>query len=322
MPTNKWTTTNIPDMQGKTVIVTGANSGIGYEAARALVAKNATVIMACRSLDKGEAALKKILAETPEAETSEADLKLMPLDLADISSVRQFAQEFHSHHNKLDILVNNAGVMAVPYQKTVDGFEMQFGVNHLGHFALTGLLLDLLKDNERSRVVTISSYAHRYGWISFNDLNGERFHYRWIAYCQSKLANLLFAYELQRRLSKSGAKTVSLGAHPGWTSTELQRHASMFRFLNPVIGQTPDMGALPTLYAATAENIQGGEYIGPDGFLGQRGYPHKINPSRQSRNERIGKRLWEVSEELTGVRYEFRVPGIANRDHTNHHTFN
>ncbi len=300
MQTEKWTTKNIPNMQEKTIIITGANSGIGFEAARALAAKNAIVIMACRSLDKGEAARQQIQAETPEA-----DIKLMLLDLANLSSVRQFAGDFHENHKKLDILVNNAGVMAIPYKKTVDGFEMQFGVNHLGHFTLTGLLLDLLVNTEDSRVVTISSYAHRYGWIQFNDLNGERFYYRWLAYCQSKLANLLFAYELQRRLVQSGAMTVSLGAHPGWTSTELQRHASMFNFLNPVIGQSPEMGALPTLYAATGEDIEGNEYIGPDGFLGQRGYPHKINPGRLTRNRKLAKRLWEISDEMTGVKYDF-----------------
>ncbi|MBC8507496.1 MAG: SDR family NAD(P)-dependent oxidoreductase [Anaerolineales bacterium] len=301
MPKEKWATANIPDMQGKTIIITGANSGIGYEAARALAAKRATLIMACRSLDKGHQAIQQILAESPEA-----DLKLMTLNLADLSSVRQFAQNFRSNYDKLDVLVNNAGVMAIPYQKTIDGFEMQFGVNHLGHFALTGLLLDLLLKTEGSRVVTISSYAHRYGWINFNDLNGERFHYRWIAYCQSKLANLLFAYELQRRLSQSGAKTVSLGAHPGYTETNLQQHSWFYgQLLNPLIAQSQEMGALPTLYAATADDIVGDEYIGPDGFLGQRGYPHKINSGRLTRNKNLGKRLWEVSEEMTGVKYDF-----------------
>jgi len=301
MPKEKWTTANIPDMQGKNVIITGANSGIGYEAARAMATKNATVIMACRNLEKGESALQQIQAETPEAE-----LKLMELNLADLSSVRHFAQDFRSNYEKLDILVNNAGVMAVPYQKTVDGFEMQFGVNHLGHFALTGLLLDLMVNTQGSRVVTISSYAHRYGWIQFNDLNGERFYYRWLAYCQSKLANLLFAYELHRRLSQSDAKTVSLGAHPGYTETNLQQHSWFYgQLLNPVVAQSQEMGALPTLYAAASEDIEGNEYIGPDGFLGQRGYPHKISSGRLTRNRKHGKRLWEVSEEMTGVEFNF-----------------
>ncbi len=300
MPKNKWTTENIPNMQGKIVIITGANSGIGYEAARALAAKRATVIMACRNLEKGETAIHQILTET-----SDADLKLMALNLADLASVRQFSGDFRTNYDKLDILVNNAGVMATPYQKTADGFEMQFGTNHLGHFALTGLLFDLLLNTEGSRVVTISSYAHRFGWMRFNDLKGEIFYHRWLAYCQSKLANLLFAYELQRRLFRSGAKTVSLGAHPGWTSTDLQRHASMFNFLNPVIGQSPEMGTLPTLYAAAAEEIKGGEYIGPNRFMGQRGHPHKINPGRLTRNRKLGKRLWEISEKMTGVKYDF-----------------
>jgi len=301
MQKNKWTIDNIPDIQGKTVIITGANSGIGYEAARALAAKRAKLIMACRSLEKGEEAVKQILAENPEA-----DLKLMALDLADLTSVRQFAGDFRTNYNKLDVLVNNAGVMAVPYENTVDGFEMQFGTNHLGHFALTGLLLDLLVNIDGSRVVTISSYAHRYGWIRFNDLNGERFYSRWFAYCLSKLANLLFAYELHRRLSQSGAKTISLGAHPGYTQTNLQQHSWFYgQLLNPLVAQSQEMGALPTLYAAIGENIKGDEYIGPDGFLGQRGYPHMINPGRLVRNKKLAKRLWDVSEDMSGVIFDF-----------------
>jgi NAD(P)-dependent dehydrogenase (short-subunit alcohol dehydrogenase family) len=295
---NHWTTQNIPDLTGKKTIVTGANSGIGYEAARALAGKGATVIMACRTEAKGQAAAQKIRQESPEA-----DIKVMPLDLASQSSVRGFAEAFLAEYDQLDILINNAGVMATPYKKTVDGFELQFGTNHLGHFALTGLMLDTLRKTENSRVVTVSSYAHLLGYINLNDLNGERFYFRWTAYCQSKLANLLFAYELQCKLSQSGAETISVGVHPGWTATNLQETTFMFRIMNPFVGQSPAMGALPTLYAATADDIEGGEYIGPDGFLGQRGYPHKVNPHRRARDEEIAQQLWELSEEMTGVSY-------------------
>ena len=301
MPTNgKWTTENIPDQSGKIVIVTGANSGIGFEATRALALKGAIVIMACRSLKKGESAAEQIRSENPIGQVI-----LRQLDLADLSSVQQFAGNFRTEYDRLDILINNAGVMAIPYQKTVDGFEMQIGTNHLGHFKLTGLLIELLKNTPNSRVVTISSYAHLMGRINFNDLNSEKVYQKWLAYGQSKLANVFFGYELQRRSARNGNNPISIVVHPGWAATNLQHTSSFFSFFNPYLAQSQEMGALPTLYAATSPEIRGGEYIGPDGFLGQNGYPHKARSSRRSQDADTAQRLWEISEELTGI--QFRV---------------
>jgi len=296
---NQWTTKNIPDQSGKIVIVTGANSGIGYEAARALARKGATVIMACRSLDKGRSAWEKI-----EAENLDGTVTLLQLDLADLSSVKQFIEGFRSKYNRLDLLINNAGVMATPYGQTADGFEMQFGTNHLGHFALTGQLIDLLKNAPKSRVVTVSSYTHHMGNINFDDLNSERSYQKWMAYGQSKLANVLFAYELQRRSARKEGNPLSIAVHPGYAATNLQHTTTFFRLLNPIMAQSQEMGTLPTLYAATHPEIRGGEYVGPDGFLGQRGYPKVTRSSKRSYDEATAKRLWEVSEELTGVKFD------------------
>lgn len=295
---NKWIINEIPDQSGKVVIMTGANSGIGFEAARALAQRSAVVIMACRSLEKGQAAIKQIQDEDPQAQVI-----LQQLDLADLSSVRQFGEAFLAAHDRLDILINNAGVMAPPYSKTVDGFEMQFGTNHLGHFVLTGLLIDLLKKTPDSRVVTVSSYAHYFGRIAFNDLNSERFYQKWLAYGQSKLANVLFGYELQRRVSRNGNNPISVVVHPGYAATNLQHTSTLFSLLNPIMAQNQEMGALPTLYAATSPDIRGGEYIGPDGFLGQRGYPHEASSSFLSQDEDTARRLWEVSEGLTQIQF-------------------
>ena len=297
--TTSWIDANIPNQNRKLFLVTGANSGLGYELTRGLAYKGARVVMACRSLKKGADAAEEIRKETPGA-----DLRVMELDLADLSSVRAFADAFHDTYNRLDVLVNNAGVMATPYRKTADGFELQFGTNHLGHFALTGLLLDLLKAAPDSRVVTVSSYAHWFGWINFGDLNAEKFYYRWLAYTQSKLANLLFAYELQRRLARAGEDTISVAAHPGSTVTQLQQYTRFFTFVNRLIGHSPEMGVLPILYAAASPTVNGGDYFGPEGFLEQRGYPHKSNSSPLSHNEKTAQRLWEVSEKMTGVKYE------------------
>jgi NAD(P)-dependent dehydrogenase (short-subunit alcohol dehydrogenase family) len=296
---NKWTTKNIPDQSGKIVIVTGANSGIGYEVSRALAHKGATVIMACRSLEKGETAAQQIRRENPKGQ-----LVLQQLDLANLNSVRQFAENFLSEYDKLDILFNNAGIMATPYGKTVDGFELQFGTNHLGHFALTGLLFDLLKNTPESRVVTVTSYAHYFGKINFDDLNSNRFYQKWLAYGQSKLANVLFGYELQRRSARRSNNPISIVAHPGYAATNLQHTSSLFSMLNLIMAQSQEMGALPILYAATSPEIQGGEYIGPDGFLGQRGYPHKARSSGRSHDQDTAQRLWEVSKELTGIQFD------------------
>lgn len=297
--TSAWIEANIPAQESKLVLVTGANSGIGYQVARGLARRSATVVMACRSLERGEAAATRIREEGFPGE-----LRVMALDLADLGSVREFSDAFRSEYTRLDVLINNAGVMATPYSQTADGFELQFGVNHLGHFALTGLLLELLQAMPAARVVTVSSYAHWFGRINFGDLHGEKFYYRWLAYTQSKLANLLFAFELQRRLALNGGNPFSLAAHPGSTVTNLQQHTRLFTFVNGIIGQEPAMSALPILYAATRPEIAGGEYIGPDGFLGQRGYPHRALSSPGSHDEAVAQRLWGVSEELSGVGYE------------------
>jgi NAD(P)-dependent dehydrogenase (short-subunit alcohol dehydrogenase family) len=301
---NHWTATDIPDQSGKVAIVTGANSGIGYDTARELAKKNATVIMACRNTEKGQAAAHSVVNEHPQAKVI-----VKQLDLSDLASVKGFAEDFRSEYNRLDMLINNAGVMAIPYGKTADGFERQFGTNHLGHFALTGLLIDLLLSTEGSRVVTISSTAHLMGSINFDDLNGEKSYFKWGAYGQSKLANLLFAYELQRRLAAAGSTTISVAAHPGYTATNLQS-GTFFKFLNPIFGQGQAMGALPTLYAATSPEVNGCDYIGPDGFMEQRGYPKKVHSNGSSHNEATARKLWQVSEEMTGVKFDFELQHV------------
>ena len=298
---NKWTIENIPNMSGKVVIITGANSGIGFEASRALALQGATVIMACRNLEKGQTAVQQILKEQPRGQVI-----LERLDLADFSSIQDFAARFMAEHDHLDILINNAGVMATPYRKTADGFELQFGTNHLGHFKLTALLIDLLQKTPNSRVVTVSSGAHHVGRINFDDLNADKSYQKWLAYGQSKLANVLFGYELQRRTARDGRNPVSVVAHPGYAATNLQHTTSFFSFLNPLMAQSPQMGALPILYAATSPEIQGGEYIGPDGFLGQHGYPHKATSSRSSHDQNTAEQLWQVSEQLTKTQFDLQ----------------
>jgi NAD(P)-dependent dehydrogenase (short-subunit alcohol dehydrogenase family) len=298
--TSEWTAENMPDLTGKTAIVTGANSGIGYQMARALARKEAMVVLACRNKDRGAAAVRQIDQENPEAKA-----ELMQLDLSDLASVRRFADEFTSHYDRLDMLINNAGIMRTPFGKTADGFELQFGTNHLGHFALTGLLLDSITCTPQARVITVSSGGHRFGRIDFDNLNGEKDYDPGGAYGQSKLANLLFTYELQRRFEGAGTNTIAVAAHPGWTVTNLQVHWRMLRVLNPFIGQKPIMGALPTLYAAAAPDVQGGDYYGPRGWLGLRGHPTKVPSSDRSYDTAAAAKLWTVSEELTGVRYHW-----------------
>jgi len=297
---SNWTAENIPDLAGKIAIVTGANSGIGYETARALASKGAIAILACRNKDKGEAAVRKTIRDDPGAKA-----EFIQLDLCDLASVRRFANEFATSYDRLDILINNAGIMAVPFGKTADGFELQFGTNHLGHFALTGLLLDLMIRTPQARVITVSSGGHRLGVIDFDNLNGEKDYDRGRAYAQSKLANLLFTYELQRRFDGAGVDTIAAAAHPGWTATNLQAHWRMVRVLNKFFAQKPRMGALPTLYAATASDVQGGDYYGPHGWQELRGYPTKVQSSDRSHDAAVAARLWAVSEELTGVGYSW-----------------
>jgi NAD(P)-dependent dehydrogenase (short-subunit alcohol dehydrogenase family) len=303
--TDKWTTTQIPDQDGRLAVVTGANSGLGLVTARELARAGATVVMACRNERKGEEALRAVQARVPSAE-----VELEQLDLADLGSVRSFAERVRERHDGLDLLINNAGVMATPRRETADGFELQFGTNHLGHFALTGLLLPELEGREDARVVTLSSGAHKGGRIAFDNLRGERHYFRWRAYAQSKLANLLFALELDRRLRAAGSTVKSLAAHPGYSATNLQSSgpptvdALLMAPVNRFYAQSDEMGALPTLYAATVPGLEGGTYIGPDGFAEMRGHPVPVPPNGTARDEALARRLWTVSEELTGVKIE------------------
>lgn len=299
MTQEKWDTTNIPSQQGRKAIVTGSSSGIGFEAAKALAAKKAEVILAVRNPKKGELALAKIRKEIPHATVSQ-----MQLDLADFSSIKAFAETYTKQFASLDLLINNAGVMVPPYSKTKDGFELQMGTNHLGHFLLTGLLLPLLMKSKGARIVTVSSSAHHLGNIKFTDLNWEQRSYSpWRAYGDSKIANLYFTYELQKRLRNAGSDILTTAAHPGWSDTELQRHASLTEKLNKYFAQKPDMGALPTLRAAIDESVKGGEFFGPSGWLELKGYPGVTKSNSRSHSVEIREKLWHVSESLTGLRY-------------------
>ncbi|SKV32035.1 short chain dehydrogenase [Mycobacteroides abscessus subsp. abscessus] len=298
--TTKWSTTDIPDQTGRIAIVTGANTGLGLETAKALAAHGAHVVLAVRNAEKGKAA-----ADAITAAHSNADVTLQSLDLSSLESVRRASDELKGRYDKIDLLINNAGVMWTEKSSTADGFELQFGTNHLGHYALTGLLLERLLPVEGSRVVTVSSIGHRIrADIHFDDLQWERDYDRVAAYGQSKLANLLFTYELQRRLA--GTNTVALAAHPGGSNTELARNSplwvrAVFDVVAPVLVQGADMGALPTLRAATDPAALGGQYYGPDGFMEQRGNPKVVASSEQSYNLDLQRRLWSVSEELTDV---------------------
>jgi NAD(P)-dependent dehydrogenase (short-subunit alcohol dehydrogenase family) len=301
-----WTSEQIPDQHGRTAIVTGANSGLGLASARELARHGARVVLACRDTGKGAVALREIEAAAPGAQ-----LALAKLDLGDLASVEAFAESFRSGHAEgLDLLINNAGVMAPPRRQTADGFELQLGTNHLGHFALTGRLIGLMEGHADARVVTLSSNAHKMGRIDLEDLQSERSYRRWSAYGQSKLANLMFALELDRRLSEHGSTVKSLAAHPGYAATNLQSAAPpaldriVMVFTNLVMAQSADMGALSTLYAATYPGLEGGSYVGPDGMGEFRGHPHLSSPSRSARDADIAARLWAASEELTGVRFE------------------
>jgi len=299
MSTQNWTAEQLSDQTGRVAIVTGANSGIGFETARVLAEKGATVVMACRNLVKTNPKADEIRGEHPEA-----TVEVMELDLSDLESVRRFADAFRAKHSRLDLLINNAGIMVPPYGTTAQGFETQFGVNHLGHFALTGSLLDLIIQTPGSRIVTVSSVAHQFGKIQFSDLNWAKGYKAQSAYGQSKLANLLFTYELQRRLAAAGKDTLAVAAHPGWTETNLQEHAKGVKFLNRFFGQEPLMGALPTLYAATESDVNGAEYYGPSGFMEMNGPPKRVRSNKRSRDRNVAERLWSVSEELTGVRFQ------------------
>ena len=298
-----WDASRIPDQTGRIAVVTGANSGLGLVTARELAGAGAQVVLACRNLDKGRAALAEV-----ERAAKGAAPELEELDLASLDSVRVFAERFRSKHDGLDLLINNAGVMAPPRRRTADGFELQLGTNHLGHFALTGLLLPAMEGREDARVVTLSSTMHKFGRIAFDNLHGDRRYFRWRAYGQSKLANLLFAFELDRRLRASGSTVKSLAAHPGYAATNLQSAAAplvdrlVMKVGNAVVAQSDEMGALPTLYAATEPGLEGGTYVGPDGPGEQRGYPKIVQANSAARDVDTARRLWQVSEQLTGVR--------------------
>ncbi len=295
-----WSEALIPDQRGRIAIVTGANGGIGYETARALAAKGARVVLACRDEAKGRDAERRLRAALPSA-----DVRFEPLDLGSLASVRAFADAYRATSQRLDLLCNNAGVMMTPRGRTADGFETQIGTNHLGHFALTGLLLEPLRRTPRARVVSVSSLVHFAGRIDLDDLQSERSYGPTRAYAQSKLANLLFARELQRRFESAQIDALSAAAHPGSTRTDLQRHSRLMWAVVQVFSHEPRSGALPTLYAAAAPDVRGGEYFGPSGFAGCLGPPGRARSSRRSRDAAMARRLFELSEKLTGVSYAF-----------------
>jgi NAD(P)-dependent dehydrogenase (short-subunit alcohol dehydrogenase family) len=304
---SKWTPQQMPSQQERLAIVTGANSGIGYQTARYLARAGATVILACRSAAKGEAARARIVAENAAAK-----IEVRALDVADLDSVRRFAAEFLSEGKPLDLLINNAGVMAIPERRTTpQGFEMQFGTNHLGHFALTGLLLPALLRQPKSRVVTVASIAHKGGKLNFDDLNGERGYDPRGAYQQSKLANLVFGLEFDRRLRAHSADTTSVIAHPGVAVTNIISNgmgtgmkSRIVGALLPLVAQSDDRGSWPLVYASTSSEVHGGGYYGPDGIAEIKGMPVEVKPKPQALDPAAGKRLWKVSETLTGVRYD------------------
>jgi NAD(P)-dependent dehydrogenase (short-subunit alcohol dehydrogenase family) len=311
-----WTAADAPDQSGRRAIVTGANSGLGLQIALELARRGADVVLACRNVEKGENAAATIRAAAPGAQVG-----VGVLDLASLDSVRNFAKSYEDEHDGLDLLVNNAGVMALPRRLTEDGFEMQFGTNHLGHFALTGLMMPALLAAPGARVVTMSSGAHAMGRMRFDDLQGERRYWRWAAYGQSKLSNLLFAFELARRAALADLDLTSVAAHPGYAATNLQAtgpqmegaglKTRFWSLANRLFAQSDAQGALPALYAATMPDVFGGEYFGPDGRSGARGYPARAQTTKAARDPDLAERLWGESERLTGVRFELEKVAAA-----------
>jgi NAD(P)-dependent dehydrogenase (short-subunit alcohol dehydrogenase family) len=295
----RWTFEDIPDQTHRLAIVTGANSGIGYETARMLALRGAHVVMACRNPEKAKAALDRILAEKPAGK-----VEVAALDLSDLESVNRFAAAFKKQHDKLDLLINNAGVMVPPFGRTKQGFELQFGTNHLGHFALTSHLLPLLDKTQGARIVVVSSTAQSFGHIDLDDLNWDHRKYKaWRAYGQSKLANMMFALELQRRLTAAGSKVLVTAAHPGWTATDLQRTSSLAVWGNPLFAMKPPQGALPTLRAATDPAAEGGSYWGPNGMFEMKGWPAPARMTKRAKDSDMAARLFDESEKLTGVSF-------------------
>lgn len=299
MQTTIWTTESIPDQEGKIIIITGATSGLWKEATKILASENATVIMAVRNIEKG-----KIVANEIRKEFQNATIAIKKVDLNSLESIKSFTKEFISEYDTLDILINNAWVMACPYSKTKDGFEIQMGVNHLGHFALTGLLMPLLKLTEWSRVVATSSMAHTSGNIDFDDIHWETREYKTgQAYSDSKLANLYFAYELTKKYKKDSSYPIVTAAHPGFTSTNLAKDSFLFRLLTPLLSQKVEMWVLPTLRAAVDVDATSWDYFGPSWFMEARGFPKLVSSNEMSHNEENAKKLWNLSEQLTGVIY-------------------
>ncbi|MFW9928826.1 MAG: oxidoreductase [Candidatus Thorarchaeota archaeon] len=311
----KWTVDDIADLTGKIVVITGANSGTGFEATKILAKKGAHVIMGCRNEEKGKKALEEIKKELPES-----SIEYMHLDLSNLKSINEFTTNIKSKYKHVDVLLNNAGVMQTPHKKTEDGFELQIGINHLGHFALTGLLLDLIKATPEARVVTMSSTVHTMGKVDTTDLqfeNGRKYD-RTKSYSQSKLANLLFAYELDRKFKENNITAISVASHPGYAATNLQSsglsldtglkakfYRWTYKITNKVIAQSAYMGSLPMVMAGVDNSVKGGEYYGPTGLLGQRGYPGKTKSNEKSHDVENAQKLWKISEELTKVHYSF-----------------
>ena len=308
MRKERWTVDQMPQQKGRIVLVTGANSGLGFNTAKSLALKGAKVIMACRNMEKGKLASSKIMDEGPAEEP-----EVWQLDLASLESVQQFSEKFSLSVDRLDLLINNAGLMAIPYARTEDGFEMQFGVNHLGHFALTARLWPLISNTEGSRVVQVSSLAHLWGKIRKEDIHWEQGYNKWGAYGMSKLANLLFIHELSARLSDKDKKVIVASVHPGYADTELQAKGSRmkgsrlgaesFNLANQLVAQSASMGALPSLYAATATGVDSGDYFGPGGLFSLRGYPQLEKPSSKRVNTEAASALWSLSEDLTGLHF-------------------
>ncbi len=297
----RWTPDNIASLSGRRIVVTGANSGIGLDATRIFASKGARVVLACRNVDKGQKARDEIVRAHPSA-----DVEVRQLDLASLTSVQRFADDLLAKDKTLDVLVNNAGVMALPRTLTEDGFEMQLGTNHLGHFALTARLFAALEAGKAPRVVNVSSLVHKNGKIHFDDLHGAKRYAKWSAYAQSKLANLLFTHELSRRLREAKSTVITAACHPGYAATNLQFVGpqmekssfleGMMRFGNKVIAQPAELGALPTVYAAVADDVASGDFIGPDGFMEMRGYPVKVQPAKRALDGDVARKLWDVSE--------------------------
>jgi len=302
----RWTGDQIADQTGRVAVVTGANSGVGYETAKALAARGAAVVVASRSERRGTLAVGELRRSLPGVK-----IELMRLDLASLDSVRAFADRFTARYDRLDILINNAGIMNPPTrQETDDGFELQFGTNHLGHFALTLLLLRRLTDTDRSRIVNVASYVQNYGTLDLDDPQWTARHYRGMgAYAASKIANMLFTLELQRRLEASAVTTAAVAAHPGWTGTNLQRTSRFIMMVNPLFAMKPWQGALPILYAAVSGDVEPGGYYGPDGLATLWGYPVPNGPAKASRDAGAARRLWDLSEHLTDVRWSLREAG-------------